>query len=289
MAHPVPILMYHSVDWARDPRSRRWAVSPTLFAEHMRWLADHGYRPVTISTLRSACAAGSPLPPRTLAITFDDGLRDFLTEAVPVLERCGFPATLYVVTGYVGKTNLWSQRLGEQGRPMLNWTELRALPGFGVECGAHTHSHPQLDLLPPAEAFAEVRRSKHCLEDHLGRAVHAFAYPHGYASPTTRDLVRQAGFTSACRVRHALSSTDEDAFALSRIIMTNDIRVGDLGALLTGKNLPIAPSPDRLASIGWRLARKVCHSLRRWSERPIVTADCDRIIAKDRPETGGRS
>jgi len=287
MARPIPILMYHSVDRASDRGSSRWTVSPALFDEHMCWLADHGYRAVTISALRSACAAGAPLPPRTLAITFDDGLRDFLTEAMPVLERCGFPATLYVVTGYVGKTNRWSQP-GEDGRPMLSWSELRGISRGGIECGAHTHSHPQLDIIPPADAFAEIRRSKHCLEDHLGCAVHSFAYPHGYASRSTRDLVRQAGFTSACRVRHALSTTNEDPFALSRIIMTSDVRANDLGPLLAGEGLPIAPPPDRLAGIGWRLARKLCYGLRHWPERPIAVADYDRAIAEDRRKAGGR-
>jgi peptidoglycan/xylan/chitin deacetylase (PgdA/CDA1 family) len=253
----------------------------------MRWLAEHDYCPVTISTLVSACAAGAPLPSRTLAITFDDGLRDFLTEAMPVLQRYGFAATLYVVTGYIGKTNGWSRTLGEDGRPMLSWSELLAVSQLGIECGAHTHSHPQLDVLPPADAFAEIRRSKTTLEDHLGCMVRTFAYPHGYASGTTRQLVRQAGFTSACRVRHALSSTEEDPFALSRIIMTSDVRANDLGSLLAGERLPIAPPRERLLTIGWRLARKVGHGLRHWSERPIAVADCDCAVAQDRPEIGG--
>lgn len=284
--HPIPILMYHSVDWTSDSRSRQWTLSPTLFGEHMRWLAEHDYRPVTVSALVSARAAGTPLPPGTLAITFDDGLRDFLTQAMPVLQRHGFPATLYVITGCIGKTNRWSQPLGEDDRPMLSWSELRAVSELGIECGAHTHSHPQLDILPSVDAFAEIRRSKAILEDHLGHAVRSFAYPHGYASRTTRELVRQAGFMSACRVRHALSSNEEDPFALSRIIISNDVRVNDLGSLLAGENLPIAPPRERLLTLGWRLARKVGYGLRRWSERPIAIGDCDRAV-EDRPETGG--
>jgi hypothetical protein len=152
---------------------------------------------------------------------------------------------------------------------MLSWGELRFISEHGIECGAHTHSHPQLDIIPRAGAFAEILRSKASLEDHLSRAVRTFAYPHGYACRATRHLVRQAGFTSACRVRHALSSTEEDHFALSRVIMTSNMEARDLGPLLAGENLPIAPPPDRFLAAGWRLARKVNHSLRRWSERSI--------------------
>ena len=289
MTHAVPILMYHSIDRHSDPRAPRWTLSPTLFAEHMDWLAEHDYHSMTVSDLVAARAPGMPLPPRTLAITFDDGLRDFLTGATPVLQRYGFAATLYVVTGYVGKTSRWSRPLGEADRPMLSWSELRSLSEHGIECGAHTHSHPQLDLMPPAGALGEILRSKSSLEDHLGRAVQTFAYPHGYACRTTRKLVRQAGFTSACRVRHALSSTEEDCFALSRIIMTSDIGANDLASLLAGESLPIAPPPDRFLATGWRLVRRVSHRLRHRSKRSIATADCEHAFPKDRPEAGSCS
>lgn len=286
MALPVPILMYHSIDWECDPRSKRWTLSPALFDEHMCWLAEHDYHTTTISELVSACATGVALPARTLVITFDDGLRDFLTGAVPVLQRYGFPATLYVVTGYVGKTSRWARCLGEDDRPMLNWSELRAVSELGIECGAHTHSHPQLDIMPSADALAEIERSKTSLEDHLGRAVQTFAYPHGYASRATRQLVRQAGFTSACRVRHALSSTVEDRFALSRVIVTSDIGASDLAPLLTGEGLPIAPPSDRMLATAWRFARKVHRSLRHWSDRPIVIPDCDSVGVENQQKTG---
>lgn len=283
MPQTVPILMYHSID---TDSADRWALSPTLFARHMDWLAEHDYHPITISALVAARMAKVPLRPRTVAITFDDGLRDFMTGAVPILQRHGFPATLYVVTGYVGKSSGWSRSLGERDRPMLSWSELGAVAECGVECGAHTHSHPQLDIMPPVAAFAEIRRSKASLEDHLGHKIESFAYPHGYASRVTRQLVRRAGFTSACRVRHALSSSEEDAFALSRIIMTDDIDAEDLAALFTGRALPIAPPSDRPSAIAWRWARKISCGLRHWSERPLTIADCERSVAENRLKIG---
>jgi peptidoglycan/xylan/chitin deacetylase (PgdA/CDA1 family) len=285
MPQTVPILMYHGID---TDSADRWTLSPALFAEHMDWLAEHDYLPITISALVAARAANLTLRPRTVAITFDDGLRDFAIGAFPILQRHRFPATLYVVTGYVGKSSGWSRSLGERDRPMLNWSELSAVAECGVECGAHTHSHPQLDIISPVAAFAEIRRSKTSLEDHLGRKIESFAYPHGYASRTTRQLVRRAGFTSACRVRHALSSTAEDPFALSRIIMTSDVRAGDLESLFTGAALPIAPPSDRLSAIGWRWARKINHGLRHWAERPLAIADCERSVAPNHLKTGSR-
>ena len=140
---------------------------------------------------------------------------------------------------------------------MLSWQELRDVSFAGIEVGAHTVSHPQLDILATAEADTEIRDSKNKLEDELGQSVQSFAYPHGYASRTTRRLVRESGFTSACRVGHALASTGEDLYALSRIIMTSSIGVDDLHKLLSGSVLPVAPPADRLVSTGWRMARRV--------------------------------
>jgi len=264
----LPILMYHSVGVTSSDTYRRWVVTPDRFARHVDFLAGHNYQPILVSTLASLIASRAALPPRPVVITFDDGLRDFLTGAMPILQRHSFFATLFVVTGYVGSTSRWLHPLGEGMRRMLSWKELREVSACGIECGAHTNSHRQLDILPPADAFEEILSSKSILEDRLGRPVEAFAYPHGYASRATRELVREAGFTSACRVRHALSSTGEDLFALSRIVMTNDMDENDLAQLLGGVGLPVAPARERLAATGWRFVRR----FRNWGQVSIDPA-----------------
>jgi peptidoglycan/xylan/chitin deacetylase (PgdA/CDA1 family) len=258
----IPILLYHSIDRTCSPGYRRWMVTPERFAEQMHWLTDAGFTSLTVSTLAHAIRDGTPLPPRPVAITFDDGLRDFRLGALPVLDRLGMCATLYVVAGRIGQTSTWLADLGEGDRAMLDWPEIRDLIGWGIECGAHTLTHPQLDVLPPARARAEIEGSKAVLEEGLGTTVETFAYPHGYGSAVTRQLVAAAGFTSACRVRHALSSDLEDPFCLSRIIVTQEMdRDGLMGTIL-GIGLPIAPPADRWLAQGWRMIRRVDHALR---------------------------
>ncbi len=279
MAQSVPILMYHGI--ARGDADR-WTVPTTMFAEHMRWLADHDYRPVAVSVLIAARNGSLPLHPRTLAITFDDGLRNFATDALPVLQQYDFPATIYIVTGYIGKTASWSQS-NRAGPPMLSQREIQAISEHGIECGAHSHSHPQLDIISPMAARNEIRRSKADLEDCLGQPVRSFAYPHGYASRRVRELVHQEGFTSACRVRHALSSSREDPFALSRIIMTSTVTADDLGHLLTADVLPIAPPADRLLGVGWRWTRKVHGRFRTWSQQSASAISCKDQAPENQP------
>jgi peptidoglycan/xylan/chitin deacetylase (PgdA/CDA1 family) len=258
MRRPVPILLYHSVDEREcAPGYRRWNVPPETFDRHMGLLAGAGYHPVTVSALMEWRKAGRSVPERTVLITFDDGLRDFMTGALPILDRHGFPATLYVVSGLLGKTSLWLAPLGEGGRAMLSESELRQVADHNVEIGAHTHTHPQLDLLPAGKARDEIFRCKAILEDVLSRPVLSFAYPHGYASNATRALVRSAGYTSACRVRNALSDSSEDRFALARIIISPDLSDEAFLGLVRGARLDVAPPLESIPIKGWRLVRRM--------------------------------
>ncbi len=263
MSTPIPILLYHSISTDAAPRFRTWTVSPTLFAAHMAYLREHQYTPITVTQLAQAIRDSRfPLAERSVLVTFDDGLADFFTEALPVLQSNGFPATLYITTGFVGDT---SRRLynDESERPMLNWSQIAEISASGVECGAHSHTHPQLDILTPVKARDEIVHSKMELEQHIGRTVETFAYPHGYHSQAVKQMVRQAGYSSACAVKHAISAITDDRFALSRIIVTPDADVECFGKFLSGRGLPNAPARERIETKAWRLVRRSAHWLKR--------------------------
>lgn len=247
----IPILLYHSIaEYAAGP-FRQWVVSPAVFAAQMAYLDQRGYTPLTVSQLVQA----RPNPPaRPVVITFDDGFADFYTNALPVLQCYDFAATLFITTAFVGNSSGWLHRA--DARPMLTWPQIGTIRAAGVEIGAHSHTHPQLDTLPVAAAGEEIRRSKLILEQHLGCPVVTFAYPHGYYSPAVRRLVQQAGYTSACAVKHAISSTADDRFALARIIVAGDTEMGGFSQLLAGTGLWLAPFPERLPTKGWRLFRR---------------------------------
>jgi peptidoglycan/xylan/chitin deacetylase (PgdA/CDA1 family) len=257
MSQVIPILLYHTVDTRFDERYRRWAVSPETFARHMDIIARHGCQAMTVSALVRCLDGAAPLPERPVVITFDDGLRDFLTGALPILRDHGFPATLYVVSGRIGETSTWLAPLGEDRRPLLSWDEVREVAQAGIEIGAHTHTHPQLDILSAARARDEIFRSRDTIERELGHKVTSFAYPHGYSSVTVRRLVREAGFTSACQVRHALSAAGENRLMLSRIIMTSEESDAQLEGFLSGAGLPVAPPRHHLKVMGWRMYRRL--------------------------------
>jgi peptidoglycan/xylan/chitin deacetylase (PgdA/CDA1 family) len=252
----IPILLYHSISNDADPRFRRWVVSPAQFEAQLAWRAANGYQSLTVTAL-AECMRRQRVPERSVAITFDDGFADNLTHALPILQRHNMTATLYVATAYIGGASRWLQAEGEGSRPMLSWAGVAELDQAGIEIGAHTLTHPQLDTLSSAAAKNEIARSKLLIEQHLGHAVKSFAYPHGYYSSSVQQAVREAGFASACGVKHAMSALHDDLFALSRIIVPWGTDASAFGQLINGIGLPIAPAGQTIRQAGWRWVRRM--------------------------------
>lgn len=232
----IPILMYHSIAEEATPKFKPFTVSPMLFAEHMAYLHGNGYTPLTVTQFVTRREVVATLPERPVVITFDDGFADFFTNALPVLQQHNFSATMYIPTAYVSSTSRWMEQDGEGNRPLLSWQQIQELDASGIECGTHSHTHPQLDLLSRLQANEEVTISKRILEEHLERPVTSFAYPHGYYTAETQRLLRKAGYTSACTVKYAMSTTETNAFALTRLLVEPTTNVQGLATLLAGQD-----------------------------------------------------
>jgi peptidoglycan/xylan/chitin deacetylase (PgdA/CDA1 family) len=269
----VPILMYHSISDHATPKFKQFTVSPKLFAEHMAYLHQHRYTPMTVTQFAAALSQrGARLPERPVILTFDDGFADFYTEGLPVLRGYGFAATLYIATAFINGTSRWLQREGETARPMLTWDQLSEISASGIECGGHSHSHPQLDTLSQTEAYGEIVQSKRLLEQHLDQDVASFAYPFGYHTASIRQQVQEAGYTSACAVKHAMSSETSNPFALARLPVKSDTGVDALAALVDGHSSQvIATMYARARTPVWQLARRSSASMtRRLQEGPCA-------------------
>lgn len=260
----VPILMYHSISNQATRRFRQFAVPPLLFARHMNYLSRQAYTPISVTHLVNVLFAGDTtseaLPERPVVITFDDGFADFFREALPILDQYGFTATLYITTAFVNKASRWLGREGEAARPMLNWDQIAEVSAHHIEIGAHSHRHLQLDTLPQALAREEIALCKRILEDRLGSAIHSFAYPFGYSSPTVRRFVRDTGFTSACAVKHSLSSEVSDPFALARLMVDPHTDVEAFSALLNTGH-----STSQLTALYRRVCTPIWQPVRRSS------------------------
>jgi peptidoglycan/xylan/chitin deacetylase (PgdA/CDA1 family) len=250
----IPVLLYHSVARQAAPGFAPWTITPERFDAHMRWLAGAGYRALTVSELAERLRGGRPPESeRVVAITFDDGLEDFYTEAWPILRAHELTATVFVTTGHVGGRAAWLSPLGAGARPMMSWAQVAEVAEAGIECGAHTLTHPQLDTLWPGRARAEIAGSRAELERVVGR-VGAFAYPHGYHARRVRAAVREAGFACACACGDALAGPRDDLYAIPRITVPGDWDAG----MLAQRIATARPAGSRrvLRRAAWRTARR---------------------------------
>lgn len=255
MLSSVPILLYHFTADSIPDGARRWNMPPKRFEQHIKHFRDLEYTPLTVTHFTQAAADGT-LPKRPILVTFDDGTADFLTGALPILQKYSFPATLYITTNYIGATTRWltDEDCGEM--PMLTWDQVREIQASGlVEIGAHTETHPHLDIIPRTQAKAEITGSKQALEEQLQQSIHSFAYPHGHHDKHVRQLVIDAGYTSACAVKNALSAPIDDHFALSRLTIEIDMNLEDIDAFIAGEGMRIAPQKERLATTIYRWVR----------------------------------
>lgn len=256
MSSGLPILLYHSVQDHAPGSFGPWAVGRRLFADHMDTLVERGYTGMSVGQLMNLKRAALPVPDKTVVVTFDDGFADFESSAWPVMKARGIPVTLYVTAGVLDGTSQWLEPVGAGQLPMLGTAAIRELADDGVEIGAHSMTHPQLDCVGRELARREIVDSKTALEKIVGRTVDSFAYPHGYHDRTVKKMVVDAGYTSAAAVRNALSHEQDDPFALARFTVMGDCTVENLEDVLAGRGIGLAPSAELWRTRAWRQVRR---------------------------------
>lgn len=202
--YEVPILMYHHVG---DPAEKSSInVSTETFERQMEFLKVHRYHVITLEDLVGHYRLGQPVPWNTVAITFDDGYLDNFKNAFPALKKMGFPATIFVITGNIGK-NAW-----------LDEEDLRVLEASGITIGSHTANHAFFPDLKRDEIVSELQESRNRLEKILLHPVFLFSYPAGGVTKQSKALVAREGYRGAVTTNYG--EKNRDLYALHRIKAT---------------------------------------------------------------------
>ena len=199
--------MYHYVDEtppAAGPFSAELTVSPAQFEAEMDYLAVNGYHPVTLEEVYAATAGTGRLPAKPVAITFDDGGLDNCTVAFPILQRHGFRATFFVITGFVGN------------RSCVDWDQLRTMYAAGMAIESHTVDHPDLRTLDAARLAEELSRSRAVLAKELGEDALILAYPQGRYNGTVIAAAQVAGYHAAVTTRLWWTSSSPSRYEWQR-------------------------------------------------------------------------
>jgi peptidoglycan/xylan/chitin deacetylase (PgdA/CDA1 family) len=233
------ILGYHRVGAGME---REMDVPRSVFAEQMRFLAEHReVVPLEEGLRRVRSGPGRDL----VAITFDDGYREVATEARPVLERYGLPATVFLATAFVDGTGPAPLRSGaaDRGAPAvpLSWSEVEEMHASGLFAfGSHSRTHRAFDTLSAAEAEDECATSRATIEQHLGAPVETFAYPGGVVA---HEDVVGTHFRAAIAADGAKNVPSQLApLRLSRV----PIRASDGTFFFRRRLAGLAPLEDRL-------------------------------------------
>ncbi len=259
----IPVFLFHAVTDTPGDQIAPFAVSPAEFERQLDTLTTSGYRFITYGELvkhvlttahpaAGGAAVSGPEHERLAVITFDDGYRDFAAHALPALLARAMPSTVFVTTGWLDGS---TKREPGPTDPMLHWSQLPELRSAGVEIGAHSHSHPQLDTLSTPRLRDELLRSKELLEDAMTERVASLANPHGYNGPRVRAMARRLGYESAAGVRNTRHRLDGDVFNIARLTVMRGTDPAQLSAWLCARDHPVRRR-ESLATKGWRMYRR---------------------------------
>ncbi len=203
---PVPILIYHFIDGEGEKRGL--SVSLSRFEQHLMYLLQHNFRLISLEEFVKSKQTRTLLPGRCVVITFDDGDEAFYTKVYPFLLRYQLPATVFVVTEWIGRAGY------------LNWEQLRSMSRHLVTVGSHTVSHRYLPDLELDAVRRELVESKRVLEEKLDRLVNFLSYPVGGFNREIVRLARETGYLAACTTNRGRNFFQQDLFVLKRVKMT---------------------------------------------------------------------
>jgi peptidoglycan/xylan/chitin deacetylase (PgdA/CDA1 family) len=220
----VPILMYHSISDNLLGKSHPYFhinTSAAIFSQQMRMLKRCGYQTLDLAEAWAGLESGEDLS-KKVVITFDDGYRDFYTDAMDVMKQCGFTATIFLTTDRIRNT---PARV--EGADYLTWDEVRELHARGMSFGSHTVTHADLRSLGPEQIEYELGYSKETIEQQLGTAVQSFAYPFAFPEEDKRfsrflqEVLENLGFDYGVSTIVGRSSKTSNKFFLPRIPINN--------------------------------------------------------------------
>lgn len=238
----VNIICYHSVTKQLDTNRsdpHKLHLSIDSFLRHLDYLQAH-YQIISLGEFVRARRENIKLPANAAVLTFDDGVRNFLTVVAPLLLEKKVPVTSFIMTGEsltqegANRSGLNSNWRPEDDVSYLSWSEVRQLASQGVEFGSHTCTHRSLTDIPHAQALSELEQSLETLRTLLGPRSFPLSYPHGRTSEGISRLSESLGYS--CGVTAVLGQNDShcDLFALRRTIVASDDDLPTFAARVSG-------------------------------------------------------
>jgi peptidoglycan/xylan/chitin deacetylase (PgdA/CDA1 family) len=217
---PIPILMYHSI--ASMPKGtvmRSLHVPPRLFKLQMWLLKVFGFKGLSMGELQPYLEGKKT--GKVVGITFDDGFKNNLVDALPILKKNGFSATCYIISQNIGGINHWDLDKGIDENPLMNEDEVKEWITEGMEIGSHTQNHVHLADIDTKNATKEILQSKLDLEKQFDCVINHFCYPYGSYNDEIVNITKDVGYHTATTVNRSRTGVGSDLLTLPRIPITH--------------------------------------------------------------------
>jgi hypothetical protein len=152
-APQVPVLAYHSIADEHDHIWNELSLPVAIFERQLKYLHKAKFNTITLYELYEHLSSGTRLPPKPIALTFDDGYLDNWVHAFPLLEKYEAKATVFVATDFVDPiaeprpnlSDVWAGRIAREQLSWwgyVSWPELRAMQDSGlIDVQSHTRTH----------------------------------------------------------------------------------------------------------------------------------------------------
>lgn len=204
----IPVLYYHSISYEKGNELR---IPKEKFRQQMQYLKDNGYITLTLDEFYSFLVNNSPVPTKSVIITFDDGYKDNYENAFPVLKEFGFKATIFVITSTI-----------DNEKNFLTSTELKQMQNNGIDIESHTVNHDKLCNLTYDNQVKTLKDSKEFLEKLLHKDVKYIAYPYGKWNEDTLKAVKSVGYDMAFTTIGGWSNKSQGLYTLDRVYVSSN-------------------------------------------------------------------
>ena len=221
----VPILMYHYVSELppnADDIRIGLTVAPHVFREHIQHLKTAGYQTVSLYEVHLALEFGTPLPPKPVVLTFDDGYIDHYSTVFPILQEHRFTGTFFIISRFADENN----------SGYMSWEQIAQMANAGMSMEAHTKTHADLRERSYDFLVHEILGNIESIQYHTGIEPRIFAYPVGHYDDTTLDVLSTTNILRAVTTQPGVYITTDNQLLLPRMRVTNETSVIGLQHLL---------------------------------------------------------
>ncbi len=184
----VPVLCYHQIrDWKASDSKRAHddIMAPAKFAEHIKMLADSGYKTISPDQLYNYLKHGGSLPEKPIIITFDDNNLDHYNVAAPILKKHDFRGVFFIMTVTIGRPRY------------MNKAQIKELSDDGHTIASHTWNHKNFAQFTDEDWEVQIDKPSRTLEAITGKKVEYFAYPYGVFKAANLPKLKEHGMKAA--------------------------------------------------------------------------------------------